>query len=113
MTPTPPRRRWYQFSLATMFVVVTVVAIGVWQFKEWQRGNERVIIGTVRGMPKYSNAVKNDLRSNGIECSFHGSKRYVIYVRRGDSRRAREILSDPMASPDYETVLFEQDYEAD
>jgi hypothetical protein len=27
--PTPPRRRWFQFSLATMFVVVTVVAVFV------------------------------------------------------------------------------------
>ncbi|HEY2840785.1 MAG TPA: hypothetical protein VGJ26_16630 [Pirellulales bacterium] len=25
--PTPPRRRWFQFSLATMFVVVTIFAI--------------------------------------------------------------------------------------
>ena len=26
--PTPPRRRWYQFSLRTMFVVVTLACIG-------------------------------------------------------------------------------------
>lgn len=27
MTSPPPRRRWFQYSLATMFVVVTVIAI--------------------------------------------------------------------------------------
>jgi hypothetical protein len=32
--PTPPRRRWFQFSLATMFVVVTVLAVWLgWEVK--------------------------------------------------------------------------------
>jgi hypothetical protein len=28
-TPTPPRRRWLQFSLRTMFVVTGLIAIAV------------------------------------------------------------------------------------
>lgn len=32
--PTPPRRRWFQFSLATMFVVLTAFAIWLgWELK--------------------------------------------------------------------------------
>jgi hypothetical protein len=34
-SPTPPRRRWFQFSLATMFVVVTLVAICIAAFGIW------------------------------------------------------------------------------
>jgi hypothetical protein len=41
--PTPPRRRWFQFGLRTLFVVVTVVAVWlglivkVVRDREWAR----------------------------------------------------------------------------
>jgi hypothetical protein len=34
--PIPPRRHWFQFGLATMFVVVTVVAIPL-GWPAWER----------------------------------------------------------------------------
>lgn len=41
-TPTPPRRRWFRFSLRTMFVLVTVFAVFVgWLAREWRIVRER------------------------------------------------------------------------
>ena len=38
---TPPRRRWFQFSLATMFVVVTVFAVLLgWELKFIEQRDE-------------------------------------------------------------------------
>ena len=43
---TAPRRRWFRFSLRTLFVVVTITAIGCWligpvaiaKWREWTAG---------------------------------------------------------------------------
>ena len=29
------RRRWFQFGLGTMLVVMTLVAVGLWWTKDW------------------------------------------------------------------------------
>jgi hypothetical protein len=40
--PTPPRRRWFQFGLRTMFVVVTVVAVWLGYQANWIRQRHSV-----------------------------------------------------------------------
>jgi len=41
---TPPRRRWYQFSLRTLFGVLTVVALATpstaRRYRQWQAARE-------------------------------------------------------------------------
>ena len=36
------KRRWFRFSLRTMFVVVTVAAIAMHVWLQWQREEERL-----------------------------------------------------------------------
>jgi hypothetical protein len=33
--PTPPRRRWFQFGLGAMLVVVTAIGVGIAAFGKW------------------------------------------------------------------------------
>jgi hypothetical protein len=96
-----------------MFVVVTIAAIGAWQFKEWQRGNEWVAIGTIERLARYSIGIKDDLGTRGIECNFKGSPGHAIFVHRRDSKRARGILSNPKIANRYRVYLFNEDYDAD
>lgn len=43
--PTPPRRRWFRFSLRTMFVVVTVFAVFLaWPVGEWRFVQHRKVV---------------------------------------------------------------------
>jgi hypothetical protein len=35
--PTPPRRRWYQFSLRTFFVLVTLLCVGFGYWVHWSK----------------------------------------------------------------------------
>ena len=35
--PPQPKRRWYQYSLRTLLILVTLVAVGLSSWLEWQR----------------------------------------------------------------------------
>jgi hypothetical protein len=94
---TPPRRRWYQFSLATLFVVVTVVAIAVWQVMDYRQGNTLVSVATTWwiGDPRIPQAVSQDLENHGIDCTWHGDANvFHLSVHRRDEKLARKILRE-------------------
>jgi hypothetical protein len=52
--PTPTRRRWFRFSLRTMFVVVTVVAIFVAYHVNWIRQRHEFLKTEVATFPSQS-----------------------------------------------------------
>jgi hypothetical protein len=35
ISPTPPRRRWFRFSLRTLFALVTVLCLGIGAYGLW------------------------------------------------------------------------------
>jgi hypothetical protein len=90
MTTAPPRT-WFVFSLRTLFIAVTVAAVGIWWV--WTRyQNERVVVAFISGDRQTHQLVERELNSGGIEYSAEGSVVYVVDARRRDVPGAQEIL---------------------
>jgi|GEM_PF-4586586 len=103
----PPRRRWYQFGLVTMFVLVTLAAIGMWQVRHWMHGKVVVNIATARDLTTVD-AISTILANNGIKSGGHGSLAYAVTVRRRDAASARAILLDsPSLNANHFKVVFQ------
>ncbi len=92
MTLAPPRR-WFRFSLATLFVVVAVSACVAWWAKDsWNKDPDEWIHIAIVGDPKTGHAMVELLTAKGIESGSEGSVSYYVYVRRRDAPRGCELI---------------------
>jgi hypothetical protein len=103
-------RRWFQFGLRTMFVVVTVLAIGIWQYSSWVRGKVSVNIATTGDLTTVE-AMSVELANNGISSGGHGSLAWAVIVRRRDAARTRAILLNAPSLKSYQFKVVSQDWE--
>jgi len=87
---TAPRRRCFQFTLATMFVLVAAVAIGAWRVAAWRDGNLWVCIAKVD--PRSSFGLTSNLKSNDITYELAYGKGCYLMVHQRDEERARIAL---------------------
>jgi hypothetical protein len=94
--PTP-RRRWFRWSLAAMFVATTITAMVIAGWLKYSSSREWVDIAYV-GDHRTANAMEKLLAKNGIECGYEGSLTYVVSVRRRDAPRACQLIRTAGAS---------------
>lgn len=101
---TAPKRRWFQWSLRTLFVVVTTSAVIAWALRSYLKPrdpDEFVYMANVVDIPTEI-AVAHLLEANGIESESEkwfgpigngelGTQRRIL-CRRRDAPRACEFL---------------------
>ncbi len=112
---TAPNRRWFRWSLRTLFVVMTVAAAIAWGLRGYWKQldpDEFVFTATVVDPPT-ANAVVRLLNGNGIESGSEGTivgrygilgTEYRISCRRRDAPRACELLRK--AQPAFDKKLW-------
>ena len=100
-TAPPTRRRWFQFGIGTMLVLVTAVAVVVWCTEDWWLGDpsDFVFVATIGGDRKTTAIVDRELSTRGIDYRCEGSVVYGVSVARRDAKRARQILHDSQLFP--------------
>src|SRR5689334_18291305 len=99
----PPRRRWYQFSLRTMFVVVAAAAVPlawVGYSMNWIRQRQQFILK--ESIPGYVDPrdLLNEKSAPAGLWMFGEVGRYGIVVKSKDYNRARSLFPEATLSTD-------------
>ncbi len=105
--PTPPRRKWFQFSLKMTFIVVTLVAVVAFGVRVVIESGKQGIVWVNVGSIDAGNdddrqtrlqTVTDTLRANGLN-TWHigGRETFSIEVPRSDVKQARDALEESPA----------------